>query len=176
MSSTVSIKSKKEFEAFFKLHYSDMVRYANKFVYRTDVATDIVQEAFIKLWEARETLLLTVSVKAYLYKIIYNLSLNYIEQTKVHARHHESIYTDLMQLEVDYYKDEKSLLQEERLVLLRKMLKELPKNCYEVIDLSRLQGLKNKEIANKMKLPLRTVETRIYRCISKLKDLAHRAG
>lgn len=149
----------------------DMVRYAIKFVRRTDVASDIVQEAFVKLWEVRDRILVTVSIKAYLYKIIYNLSLNYIEQLKVRTQHHESMYSELMEMEVDYYKEEKSLLQEERMDLLRKMLRELPKGCYEVIDLSRFQGLKTKEIAHKLDVPVRTIETRIYRCISKLKEL-----
>ncbi|MCU4157488.1 RNA polymerase sigma-70 factor [Carboxylicivirga sp. A043] len=170
-----SIKSRKEFEHFFKMHFDDMVRYAMKFVHRTDVASDIVQEAFVKLWELRERILVTVSIKAYLYKIIYNLSLNYIEQLKVHTQHHESMYSELIEMEVDYYKEEKSLLQEERMDLLRKMLRELPKGCYEVIDLSRFQGLKTKEIAHKLDVPVRTIETRIYRCITKLKELVRYA-
>ncbi|MCG8579993.1 MAG: RNA polymerase sigma-70 factor [Bacteroidales bacterium] len=175
MPQIVNIKSAKEFEQFFKTHFDDMVRYAMKFVYRSDVASDIVQEAFVKLWEMRNKLLVTVSIKAYLYKTIYNLSLNHIEQLKVHSQHHNSIYTELMELEADYYKEEKSLLQQEKIELLRQMLKELPKGCYEVIDMSRFQGLKTKEIANKLDVPVRTVETRIYRCISKLKELVGRA-
>ncbi|WP_430816646.1 RNA polymerase sigma-70 factor [Carboxylicivirga sp. RSCT41] len=175
MSQTVNIKSAKEFEHFFKTHFDDMVRYAMKFVYRSDVASDIVQEAFVKLWEVRDKLLVTVSVKAYLYKSIYNLSLNHIEQLKVHSQHHNSIYTELMEMELDYYKEEKSLLQQEKIKLLRDMLKELPKGCYEVIDLSRFQGLKTMEIAHKLHVPPRTIETRIYRCINKLKELVGRA-
>lgn len=175
MSQAESIRSKKEFEHFFKSHFDDMVRYAMKFVYRSDVASDIVQEAFVKLWVARERILVTVSIKAYLFKTIYNLSLNYIEQLKIHNHHHESIYTELMEMEIDYYKDEKSLLQEERIAQLRIMLKKLPNGCYEVIDLSRFKGLKTKEIAIKLDVPVRTVETRIYRCISKLKELLMRS-
>ncbi|MBS2211366.1 RNA polymerase sigma-70 factor [Carboxylicivirga mesophila] len=175
MQETKQIQTKKEFEHFFNTHHADMVRYAYKFVQRTDVASDIVQEAFVKLWEGRRHILANISLKAYLYKVVYNLSLNHIEQLKLRARHHDSIYTDLMEMEMDYYKDEKSLLQDERLESLRSMLNELPKGCYEVIDLSRFQGLKNKEIAQKLDVPVRTIETRIYRCISKLKELVKRA-
>jgi RNA polymerase sigma-70 factor (ECF subfamily) len=174
MPQEINIKSRKEFEQFFKTNFDDMVRYAMKFVSRSDVASDIVQEGFVKLWEMRDKILVTVSIKAYLYKVIYNLSLNYIEQLKVHSQHHKSIYTELMEMEVDYYKEEKSLLQQERIELLREMLKELPEGCYEVIDLSRFQGLKTKEIANKLDVPVRTIETRIYRCINKLKSLVMR--
>ncbi len=169
------IKTKAQFEQFFLAHHANLLRYAHKFVQRTDVASDIVQEAFVKLWEGRNQILATVSLKAYLYKVVYNLSLNYIEQIKLRARHHDSIYANMMELEMDYYKDEKSLLQEERFESIHNMLKELPKGCYEVIDLSRFQGLKNKEIAKKLEVPVRTIETRLYRCISKLKELVKKA-
>ncbi len=169
------IQSKNDFEAFFKANHANMVRYAMKFVRRTDVASDIVQEAFVKLWESRQLILANVSLQAYLYKVIYNLSLNHIEQLKIRARHHDSIYTDLMEMEMDYYKEEKSVIEDERISSLHQMLGALPKECYEVIDLSRFQGYKNKEIAQKLEVPVRTVETRIYRCMNKLKELVKRA-
>ncbi|TRX70507.1 RNA polymerase sigma factor [Carboxylicivirga sp. M1479] len=171
MSEVQKITNKKEFEQFFMVHHHEVLSYALKFVKSKDVASDIVQEAFIKLWENKKHILATVSLKAYLFKMVYNLSLNYLAQLKNHAQHHASIHTELLEMEMDYYKEEKSLLQEERITSLRKMLKELPKGCYEVIDLSRLQGFKNKEIAEKLAVPVRTIETRIYRCISKLKYL-----
>lgn len=169
------IQSKEEFEEFFKTHHANMVRYAMKFVRRTDVASDIVQEAFVKLWESRHIILANVSLQAYLYKVIYNLSLNHLKQLKIRARHHDTIYTDLMELEMDYYKDEKSLIEDERLSSVQKMLQNLPSECYQVIDLSRFQGYKNKEIAKKLQVPVRTIETRIYRCMNKLKELIQKA-
>ena len=171
MAEQVKIQTRKEFEHFFKANHTDLVLYANKFVQQTDVASDIVQEAFVKLWENKSKIVANVSLRAYLFKVVYNLSINHIEQRKLHLKHHQNIYDELLDIELDYYKDEKSILQEERISLLRKMLKELPRGCFEIIQLSRFDGLKNKEIAKKINAPLRTVETRIYRCISRLKEL-----
>jgi len=172
MSDVNEIRNSKQFESFFMAHHNDLVRYALKFVQRNDVASDIVQEAFVKLWEQRKRILANVSLRAYLYKMVYNLALNHIEQLKIRAKHHESIYVELREHELDYYRDEKSLLQMERSASIAKLIKELPKGCNEVIELSRFQGLKTKEIAKKLDVPVRTIETRIYRCISKLKELA----
>ncbi|WP_439184436.1 RNA polymerase sigma-70 factor [Carboxylicivirga taeanensis] len=169
------LSTKEEFEQFFIAHHKNLVRYALKFVHRSDVAADIVQEAFVKLWENRNHILATISLKAYLYKVVHNLSLNYIEQQKLHEHHHNSIYTDLMEMEMDYYKEEKSMLQDERIESVQRMVRALPKGCYEIIDLSRFQGLRNKEIAKKLNLPLRTIETRIYRCMSRLRDMINSA-
>ena len=165
------IRNSKQFERFFMAHHNNMVRYALKFVRRNDVAADIVQEAFMKLWEQRKQIRANVSLTAYLYKMVYNLSLNHIEQLKIRAKHHESIQAELVAAEMDYYRDEKSLLQLELTNSIAKLIEKLPKGCNELIQLSRYQGLKNKEIATKLDIPLRTVETRIYRCMSKLKEL-----
>ena len=167
------IQSKKEFEQLFQMHYANLVLYAKKFVYRNDVASDVVQEAFVKLWENRSNIIANVSLKAYLFKVVYNLSMNHLEQVNIHSRHHHSIHAELKEMEVDYYRDEKSILQEEQVEIIHKLIRELPDVCQDIIDLSRFKGLKNKEIANKLNIPLRTVETRIYRCINKLRELAY---
>ncbi len=169
MSSTQQIKSRKQFELFFKTNYEDMVRYALKFVKQSDVAADIVQEAFVKLWENKDHIISTVPIKAYLFKVIYNLSLNHIEQVKVRSKHHQTIYTELQEMELDFFHEERSLIQDENQALVRKLIEELPDDCQKVIRLSRFDGLKNKEIAKKLTIPVRTVETRIYRCINKLR-------
>ncbi len=172
MSEIKEIKDTKQFERFFIAHHNDVVRYALKFVRQSDVASDVVQEAFMKLWEEREKIVANVSLTAFLYKIVYNLSLNHIAQLKIRAKHHDSIQVELMASELDYYRDEKSLLQIEMATSVTRLIKELPKGCKELIEMSRYLGLKNKEIATKLNVPLRTIETRIYRCINRLRELA----
>lgn len=164
------IRNTRDFEQFFKVHHGQLLRYALKFVHRHDVASDIVQDAFMKLWENRNSIFITVSLHAYLHKVIYNLCLNYLEQMKIRAGHHEMIYAELLEKELDFYKEETSLMQQEMSDRMAQLVQELPPDYKEVVELSRYEGLKNKEIAEKLKIPLRTVETRIYRSIKQLRD------
>lgn len=170
MSKDGQIRNTSDFEQFFKAYHGQLLRYAHKFVHRHDVASDIVQDAFMKLWENRANILITVSLSAYLHKTIYNLCLNYLEQIKIRAGHHEVIQTELLEKELDFYKDETSLLQQEMSDTVARLVEKLPLEYKQVMELSRYEGLKNKEIAEKLEIPLRTVETRIYRSIKQLKD------
>ncbi len=157
------------FERFFVLHHQSLVFYALKFVGNRDVASDIVQEVFVKLWENRNDIVINVSLKAFIYKSVYHLCLNHIEQLKIRATHHKAIFTELMDIELDYYNSEQSLIQKELATHIEEAVNKLSPDYKEVIVLSRYQGLKNKEIAEKINVSQRTVETRIYRALNKLR-------
>ncbi len=171
MSEGLKLANVNEFERFFKEHHRSLLLYALKFVRQQEVANDIVQEAFAKLWEQRDDLMIKTSVKAYLYRTIHNLSLNYIEQLKLRGRHHEVIHLELKEKELDYFNGEQSLIQKEALNTLHEALSQLPDDYKVILELSRLKELKNKEISEKLNIPLRTVETRIYRAINRLRDV-----
>ncbi|MGQ1788170.1 RNA polymerase sigma-70 factor [Saccharicrinis sp. GN24d3] len=157
------------FERFFADHHRSLVFYALKFVERHDVASDIVQEAFVKLWENRNKIVINASLKAFIYKTVYHLCLNHLEQLKIRATHHQAIFLELMNIELDYYNREESLIQKELAKLIEEAVNKLSPDYKEVVVLSRYQGLKNKEIAEKLKISQRTVETRIYRALNKLR-------
>ena len=148
MSDKITLASTKEFEKFFKEHYRSLYLYAKKFVNQHDVANDVVQEAFMKIWEQRHAIVITTSVKGYLYRTIHNLCLNYIEQMKLRGTHHEIIHVELKEQELDYFNGEQCLLQKEKILILEQALQQLPDDYKEVIELSRLKELKNKEISN----------------------------
>lgn len=170
MSGKIVLADTKNFEEFFMEHHHAMVLYAYKFVKDHDLALDIVQDSFARLWESRNEVLIKVSVTAYLYKTVYNLCLNHIEQNKLHTKHHEAISIELKEKELDYFNGESSLLQKETSNAIASAIKELPEDYKQIIEMSRFEGLKNKEIANKLHIPIRTVETRIYRAISRLRE------
>jgi RNA polymerase sigma-70 factor (ECF subfamily) len=79
---------------------------------------------------------------------------------------------ELCEMEIAYYSGEKSLIESETSVSLQKAIDLLSEEYREVIILSRYEGLRNREIAEKLDIPLRTVETRLFRAISKLRELA----
>jgi len=69
-----------------------------------------------------------------------------------------------------YQSGEKSLIEKEDLKLIVDAIDSLPPIYNEVISLSRLEGLKNQEIADRLDVPVRTVETRIFRALSILRE------
>jgi RNA polymerase sigma-70 factor (ECF subfamily) len=69
-----------------------------------------------------------------------------------------------------YQSGEKSLIEQENLAQINQAINSLTDIYREVIILSRFEGLKNAEIAEKLNIPIRTVETRIFRALSILKE------
>ncbi|VAW18156.1 hypothetical protein MNBD_BACTEROID01-2851 [hydrothermal vent metagenome] len=77
----------------------------------------------------------------------------------------------LTELELYHYKSgEKSLIEKEALVKIHSAINSLSDIHKEILVLSRFEGLKNDQIAEKLNIPVRTVETRLYRSLSELKQ------
>ncbi len=64
------IRSKGEFEALFRAHYSTLCGYANTFLKDPDASEEIVQEVMLKIWVNRSTLLITTSIRSYLFRAV----------------------------------------------------------------------------------------------------------
>src|SRR5512133_2847355 len=75
------------FEALFKQYYAPLVVYACKYVPERDVAREIVQDFFVKLFEKRSSLTIDTSLKSYLYRSVYNACMNYINQRSIQEKH-----------------------------------------------------------------------------------------
>ena len=54
--------------------------------------------------------------------------------------------------------------------IMENTIEELPTQCKSIFKLSRINGLKNQEIADKLDISVRTVETQIYRALKTLKS------
>src|SRR5690606_15903029 len=83
----VDISTEIAFEDLFKNNYKTLHAYACSFLKDTDMAEEIVQTVFLKLWEKREQLDIHTSAKAYLYRAVYHDSLNYLKHQRVKQRY-----------------------------------------------------------------------------------------
>ena len=160
-----------DFDQIFRKYHNSLYLYANKFVRDEGVSLDIVQDVFALIWEKGKAELHDEHLKAYLFNSVKNSCLNYLKHEKIVQDHQQSHIERITQLEQKYYKSgEQSLIEKENLDKIYKAINALSVINREVIELSRFEGLRNKEIAKKLKLPVRTVETRLFRALSELKE------
>src|ERR1044071_737485 len=76
------------FESFFKEHFKPLCAFCQyKFGFDIDEAKEVVHVAFIKFWETRKTIPLDLPVKAYVYRIIINNSLDSLKHQSVKQRY-----------------------------------------------------------------------------------------
>jgi RNA polymerase sigma-70 factor (ECF subfamily) len=73
----------KAFDYIFDTYYTGLCIFANKYVEDIDLAEDIVQELFIKIWVKREQLNINDSLKSYLFQSVNNSCLNHLKHLKI---------------------------------------------------------------------------------------------
>lgn len=153
-------------EALFRLHYQALVRFAHQKVRDADVAEDLVQEVFYKLWNQRTSLQITTSIKAYLYTATKNLALNEIQKVRRHAELNQ-VYTERESQHDPGMSEEDTGIWEER---IRQAVDSLPTRCKEIFELSRFEGMTYKEIANHLEISPKTVENQMGKALSVLRE------
>lgn len=155
-----------EFEALFKQYYAPLVAYACKFVSDVDIAREIVQDFFVRFYEKRQTLTIDTSVKSYLFRSVYNCSINHINQKNIQDKHLRNI--DMERTEEENLENE--IYTAELQHRISKVINNLPAKCQRIFKMNRLEGIKNEEIAAQLHLSKRTVETQISKALKILRQ------
>jgi RNA polymerase sigma-70 factor (ECF subfamily) len=162
------ITDEKSFEAFFKQNFLQYCFYCQyKFGFDIDDAKEAVHLGFVKLWERRQNLEKEISVAAYLQKIIHNNCLDLLRHEKVKLKYRNT------RLEEPEHDETHSFSQIDIKLLeanIREAINGLPPQMKKVFEMSRFDGLAHAEIAHRMNISKKTVETQIGRAISKLKQ------
>lgn len=160
-----------DFDFLFRKYHRRLLLYSLKYVESESEALDIVQNIFVAVWENGKYKQNDELVKAYLFSAVKNSCLNYIKHQKVVRQFEYDAALEIKDMEaVHYQSGEKSLIEKETLKQIDEAINSLTDIYREVIFLSRFEGLKNHEIAEKLNVPVRTVETRIFRALSSLKE------
>lgn len=160
-----------DFDFLFRKYHRRLLLYSLKYVESESEALDIVQNIFVAVWENGKYKQNDELVKAYLFSAVKNSCLNYIKHQKVVRQFEHDAALEIKDMEaVHYQSGEKSLIEKETLKQIDEAINSLTDIYREVIFLSRFEGLKNHEIAEKLNVPVRTVETRIFRALSSLKE------
>ena len=152
----------KAFEYAFRKFSPRLEAFAQKYTNDTNEAEDIVQDVFLKLWERRE-LLDNISLTSFLFMMVRNSCLNYLKHRQIADTVQQRIpdtETAERLYAADFVPDPSSLL----------IQKELPPKCKEAFVLSRLNGLKNREIAEHMAITEKVVEKHITRALKRFRD------
>lgn len=158
---------KATFEELFRDYFVPLCSFAQKYIGDPDEAKDIIHHVFIGLWQKREEVDLSTSLKSYLFTGVHNRCLNFIRDRKklVHydAPQHESELGD-------YLESRDFLEASETEAKINRALDALPEKCREIFMMSRFDQMKYKEIAEKLDISIKTVETQMSRALKVLRE------
>jgi len=163
------------FEILFNHYYRQLCTYASVFVKYPDVAEEIVQETFIRIWEKRTMISIRTTFKAYLYRSVHNNCINYLK-SKRHLGKKDEAFRDevLKQTELNRKNLDAGIIDkivsEEFDTKFSRALESLPPQCLEVFLMCRNEKLSYSEIAEKLGISVNTVKTQMKRALSRLRD------
>lgn len=150
-------------------HWTDHLKFKSwQLTKNKEVSEDIVQDAFLCLWQQREKVIPENPV-GWLLTVVRNLSIRYNRDKNIELRTHSQI----SQTHKSFYTEvEEKLLNKEQQLQLSVMINRLPKQQKMVLCLNNEVGLKRSEIAQFLKLSPNTVKVHLARATQFLKDYA----
>jgi|688.fasta_scaffold03188_3 RNA polymerase sigma-70 factor (ECF subfamily) len=156
-----------EFNSFFELHYAAICARVNLLVQQSDLSEDLVQDAFVKFWETKPTLLNKNAAPGYVARIAINNALMHLRSKRQHEKKLKEFGT---RQSIANNPTEEAILYQESEKRLINALKRLPPACREIFILSRYEQMSYKEIASHLNLSIKTVENQLLKALHIMRE------
>lgn len=153
--------NRESFKKLYNKYHKPLYYVSKKYLKNESFAKDAVQDVYIKLWQNRENLKESSSVKSYLFTMLKNHVLNMIRDKNNHRR----ILNELNRTEISAVRTnttEDKVIYSEYVDFLKKALKKLSPAERKVFQMRSFEGLSNAEIAEQNEVSINTVKTQYY--------------
>jgi RNA polymerase sigma-70 factor (family 1) len=157
----------RQFESLFRSSYVSLVRYAKTLIRDHDTAEEIVQDLFFRLWKDKEKLHIESSLNGYLFRAVHNRCLHYIDHNRVIEKYARQIAVVGEQASNESPTD--ILNYRELQARIAGILEKLPEKCGKIFCMSRFEGLKYSEIAERLSVSIKTVEANMGRALKEFR-------
>lgn len=156
---------KKAFEMFYRGHFKSLIAYLRMFIKDPELAKDIAQQSFVKLWIKRTIVPKEVPLKRYLFGIAKN---HFIDQHRARMRENQTL--EKLKIEaLEHYSSEPTEPMTNRTELLKQAINALPPKCREILLMSKMEGLSYKQIALRLNISVKTVESQMRIAYTKIR-------
>lgn len=155
-------------KTFFETFYPVYVSFAYGYLDDRQESEDIVQEAFVRFWESRDTFHNVYYIRAFLYKTIRHKCLNVVRHKNVKSRYLSGmrIHAEFDTTGSAFFID--SIIREETSHMIYQEVQKLSEMGRKVIAFS-MDGLSNEEIAERLGISINTVKTHKVRTYQQLR-------
>jgi RNA polymerase sigma-70 factor (ECF subfamily) len=156
------------YNQLFARYYTRLCQYVYSFLENKEDTEDVVQELFLNIWNNRRKTAIRENGAGYLYTMAKNMSLNHLRATKNYR-------TLLEKQEPEPDSDEENVLESDEFrIALYDCIDRLPERSRQVFLLHRIEGMKQKDIAEKLKISVKTIKNQVWMSLQKLRKCVER--
>ena len=166
---------RKAFNKLYELHWANLISYAS-LIAGEKSAKDIVHDVFLKVWLNRANLQDKETLRPYLMRSVYNMSLNVLRNTA--SVEFVDTYLDNQidfraagELSLDKSEIVKHLYDRDTALQINQAIDQLPDRCREIFRRSYIDGQSHKDIAVELGITVSTVDNQIYKALKILRSL-----
>ena len=162
------------FEDIYLSYFSKMKHFAKEYVILDEDAENIVQDVFVELWENKKMLNMHMNLIAYLFTTIKNKCLNHLRHKLVvqeTASKLQEEYTISLRMNLDSLDafDNNLFSDQDIEKIISRALDTLSEKCRTIFIMSKIEGKKQKEIAQELNISINTIETQMGIAYKKLR-------
>ena len=152
------------FKNLFDTYCQALIYFAWRYVKNTQIAENIVQDVFLKIWLNRTKLNPALKIKSYLYKAVKNQVMQHLRKAKLENQ------KGSIQAFDSSTKSPEDILDEKEIALsVQRTISELPSQCRLIFTMSKYCNLTYSEIAEIQNISVKTVETHMGRALKFLR-------
>ncbi len=154
------------YEILFRENYESLARYAFSILKNQEEAEDVVQRLFVKFWEKRNEMESILDHRAYLFRSVYNSSLNQLKR----MQRSQAFSGDGEAAVASSDAANHLVLSDELQSKIDQAVTGLPTKCQEVFRLSRFEDLSYKEISEHLDISIKTVENHMVKALRIMRE------
>ncbi|MGY3053793.1 RNA polymerase sigma-70 factor (family 1) [Pedobacter sp. UYEF25] len=166
----ISLKDSAVFDKLYRDQYKKLFLLSFGYTRNQQISEEVVHDVFIKIWNHSSTLTINQSLNGYLVKATINTSLNAIKKTKRLNEQIDDYNTEHFIGAISEVVNERAEAAEMRMLLLEESIEKLPEQCRKILLMSKFQKLKQQQIADELKISIKTVKNHLTYAYKKLKE------
>jgi RNA polymerase sigma-70 factor (ECF subfamily) len=155
------------FDVLYKKYCKRVYKFGYSILKSPEESENLMQDVFLSLWENRQKVEKDSSVKSFVFTITYNTAISIIRKKARESRFIE--YLKSLQ-EITEEPVNVKLEYNELTTKLDEIINTLPQRQKEVYLLHRVEGLKYNEIAERLNISVKTIETHMSRALKTIRE------